>query len=108
MIIKKYDKIISNEKSNMFAIYAVIKDTEKEFTWAGIIGHDNKEEAADLGDNAVRLVEAGYELLTNGSFEYASFTWDALERMSVDELNTLLTEAGLSQYSVAEDEENGI
>ena len=105
MIIKKYEKVISHEQNNIAAIYAVIRDTEKEFTWAGIIAHDDEELAADLGGNAVKLVKAGYELLTNGSFEYAPFTWDALESMSVDEINTLLADAGLREYSVEEDEE---
>lgn len=104
MIIKKYGKIISHEQNNIDAIYAVIRDTEKEFTWAGIIAHDEEEVAADLGGNAVQLVKNGYELLTNGSFEYAPFTWLSLEGMSIDELNTLLTDAGLSEYSVEEDE----
>ena len=102
MMVKKYEKVISNEKNNIAAIYAVIRDTEKEFTWAGIIAHDDEEEAADLGDNALNLVKAGYELLTNGDFKYVPFTLDALESMSVDELNTLLADAGLSEYSVEE------
>lgn len=104
MIVKKYEKVISNEKNNIAAIYAVIRDTEKEFTWAGIIAHDEEEVATDLGGNAVKLIKNGYELLTNGYSEYAPFTWRALESMSVDELNTLLTDAGLSEYSVEEDE----
>ena len=105
MIIKKYDLTISEEKNNIAAIYAIIRDTEKEFTWAGIIAHDEEDEAADLGDNAVQLVKAGYELLTNGSFQYAPFTWIALASMSVDELNTLLADAGLAEYSVEDENE---
>lgn len=103
MLVLKNNKIIAKEKNNSAAIDAVIAATEKTSIWAGVLSLDEKEIVAnDLGNDAANLLENGYELLTNGDFRYAPFKWQELNAMSLEEVNSLLSDAGLSEYSVEE------
>lgn len=103
MLVLKNNKVVAEVKNNSAVIDAVIAETEKTSIWAGVLSLDEKETVAnDLGADAANLLEDGYELLTNGNFSYAPFKWEELNTMSIEEVNSLLSDAGLGEYSVEE------
>lgn len=97
MLVLKNGKIVTEVRNNTAAIDAVIEETEKTSNWAGVLTVDDKD---DVDADAVQFLENGCEVLTNGNFRYAPFKYSELDGMSVEEMNTLLSRAGLGEYSV--------